>query len=186
VRYTFTTGGHPALGRATVLIGLPLFVILAVALFRSGHPVWATIAALVALGFLIGVAGIRRRFAVIELVIDGSGLHVASRRGTLDLAWDQVGAWGFGDLFLGRPTLSEFPCLLVFPAAGVDPARVGGRWMWVERAGCWRVAKARRLVGDVTLVQAIETFVQGRRRDATKTILGTTPKPLKARPRMRR
>jgi len=184
--YTFSTSGRSTLGRVLVLAGFPLFAIAAVLLFGSGHGWWAALAGLVALLCLVGILGIRRWFTEMELVLDESGLQVAEGRQTFDLAWDKVEAWTFADLFRGRPTLSDFPALLVFPIEGVDPDNAGGRFLWVRRARCWRIGKVRRFAGPVTLLEALQTVAPGKRRDATRTLIGTTPKEIKPRLRPRR
>jgi hypothetical protein len=182
----FRTSGRSIRGRVLVLAGLPLSAIGAVLLFGSGHPWWGVLAGLVALFCLIGVLGIRRWFTEIELVLDESRLHVAMARQTFELSWDQVEAWTFADLFRGRPTLSDFPALLVFPVEGVDQETAGGRFLWLRRAGCWRVGKVRRFVGPMTLLEALAIVAPGKRRDATRTLIGTTPKEIKPRLRTRR
>lgn len=186
MRYTFSTSGRSMRGRVLVLTGLPVSAIAAVLLFGAGHQWWGVLAGLVALLCLIGVLGIRRWFTEIDLVLDESGLQVAIGRQTLELPWDKVQAWTFADLFRGRPTLSDFPALLVFPVEGVDHDSAGGRFLWVRRAGCWRIGKVRRFVGPMTLLEALETVAPGRRRDATRTLIGTTPKEIKPRLRPRR
>jgi len=184
--YTFSTSGRSTLGRVLVLAGLPLFAIAAVLLFGSGHPWWAALAGLIALLCLVGILGIPRWFTEIELVLDESGLQVAKGRQTFDLHWDKVEAWTLADLFRGRPTLSDFPALLVFPVEGVDHDNAGGRFLWARRAGCWRIGKMRRFAGPVTLLDALETVAPGRRRDATRTLIGSLPKEIKPHLRPRR
>jgi hypothetical protein len=186
MRYTFTTSGRSMRGRVLVLGGLPLFAITAALLLGSGQRWWGVLAGLAALACLVGVLGIRRWFTEIALVVDRSGLQVTAGGQRFELGWDKVQAWTFADLFRGRPTISEFPALLVFPVDGVLPDNAGGRFLWVRRAGCWRIGKVRRFVGPVTLLEALQTVAPGRRRDATKTLIGTTPKPLKPMPRLRR
>jgi hypothetical protein len=174
-------------GRVLVLAGLVLFGAAAVVLLGSGHRWWGVLAGLAALLCLIGVLGIRRWFTEIDLTLDEAGLHVVTAGKTFDLSWDQVEAWTFADLFRGRPTLSDFPALLVFPVDGVDPGTAGGRSLWVRGAGCWRIGKVRRFAGPVTLLEALQTVAPGRRRDATKTLIGTTPTQISPgiRPRIR-
>lgn len=186
MQYRFSTSGRSIRGRVLVLAGLPLFAAAAVLLFGSGHRWWGGLAGLAALFCLIGVLGIRRWFTEIELVLDASGLHVAMARQAFEISWDQVQAWSLADLFRGQPTLSDFPALLVFPVDGIDPDSAGGRFLWVRRAGCWRIGKVRRFVGRVTLLEALETVAPGRRRNATRTLIGTTPKEIKPRLRPRR
>jgi hypothetical protein len=186
MRYTFGTSGRAVRGRVLVLVGLPLFAITAALLFGSGRRWWGLAAALVALVCLVGVLGIRRWFTEIALVLDPSGFQVDVGRQRFELPWDQVQAWTFADLFRGRPTLSDFPALLVFPVDGVDPDNAGGRFLWQRQAGCWRIGKARRFVGPVTLLEALEVVAPGRRRNASRTLIGTTPKEIKPRlPRRR-
>jgi hypothetical protein len=186
MRYTFRTSGRSVRGRVLVLGGLPLFAIAAALLLVSGHRWWALLAGLVALLCLVGVLGIRRWFTEITLDLDASGFQVAVGRQRFALSWDQVQAWTFADLFRGRPTLSDFPALLVFPVDGVDADNAGGRFLWQRRGGCWRIGKVRRFVGPVTLLEALQTVAPGRRRNATRTLIGTTPKEIKPRlPRRR-
>ena len=173
-------------GRVLVLGGLPLFAITAVLLLGSGRRLAGVLAGLAALLCLVGVLGIRRWFTEIALVLDQSGFQVDVGREHFELAWDKVQAWTFADLFRGRPTLSDFPALLVFPVKGVDPDNAGGRFLWARRAGCWRIGKVRRFDGPVTLLEALQTVAPGRRRDATRTLIGTTPKEIRQLPRPRR
>jgi hypothetical protein len=186
MRYTFSTSGRSVRGRVLVLGGVPVFAIASALSVISGHRWWGLLAGLAALLCLVGVLGIRRWFTEIALELDAAGLQVAVGRQRFALSWDKVQAWTFADLFRGQPTLSDFPALLVFPVDGVDAENAGGRFLWQRRAACWRIGKVRRFVGPVTLLEAMQTVAPGKRRDATRTLIGTTPKPLKPMPRLRR
>ncbi len=166
MRFRFGPG---PLFRASQVRSVMLAVVLLVAgavVFELASPgVGIALAALGVVWAAITAYGVTHWMRRVDVEFAPDRLVVHGGHASCDLAWEQVGGWGIGEALGSRVTRSSSPSLIVWPVDGVGPDEVGGRWMWLPKAHCFRICRLQYMDGSVEeFSAAFEAQSPGRQR----------------------